>query len=102
MSTHEWRSVLSHQRCVVRSPAVNVNAPVARQDGSLSLPAPVVNRMGFPFTLPVRAEIPSCQRLVALPMALEKITLLVDADQQPGTGTAGLMLTRGSNPASTS
>ena len=75
---------------------MNAKAPPDAQDGSTSFPAPVVNLLSAPLTLPVRGDMAISHRFCVSPLAtdvsplaMEKITALSATDQHPGFGTYG-------------
>src|SRR5207248_3991991 len=74
------------QTLLMLSRSLNARAPSDAQETSSWVPAPIVNRLRTPFTLPVRGERPISHMFLASPARAEKRTVLVSMDQQPGRG----------------
>src|ERR1051326_5366273 len=72
------------QISLLLSRLVKAKASPDAQDTSSSIPAPPVNRLGTPATVPACEERPISHRFWASPLPLEKITVLVSLDQQDG------------------
>src|SRR5260370_16620951 len=81
-----FKSKGKSQTLLLLSRSLNARAPPDAQDTESSIPAPTVNLLGTPFTLPVRGERPISHMFMASPAYVEKRTVLVSIDQQDGPG----------------
>src|SRR5262249_10379269 len=80
------KSTGSDQTSRLVSLFVNAKAPPGAQEGDVSSPAPVVNLLTTPLTLPVPGDMPISHRLFASPVAAENTTALMAADHPSGLG----------------
>src|SRR5438552_9991026 len=81
-----FKSKGKNQTLLLLSRSLNARTPPDAQDAESSIPAPAVNLLGRPFTLPVRGERLISHIFTASPARAEKRTVFVSADQHDGEG----------------